>query len=53
MVRQPHPGEDGERARLRERRQAPDEAHPVGVVPEDGAALQAPHHHVVERVRRI
>ncbi len=53
VVRQARPGEDGEGARLRECGQAPDEVPPVGVVPEDGAALQAPHHHVMERVRRI
>ncbi len=53
VVRQARPGEDGEGSALRERRQAPDEVPPVGVVPEDGAALQAPHHHVMERVRRV
>ncbi len=53
VVREESPGEDGERAPLGERGQAPGEVRPVGVVPEDGAALQAPDLHVVQRVRRV
>jgi hypothetical protein len=53
MVREAGPGVDGESARLHERGQAGHEVGAVGIIPEDGGALDSPHHHVVEGLRRI
>jgi hypothetical protein len=48
VVREERPGGDGEGAVRRQGRQAGDEVRAVRVVLEDGTALKAPHHHVVE-----
>jgi len=53
MVREEGPGVDGERPTLRQRGEAGDEIPAVRVIPEDGAPLEPPHHHVVEGVRGI
>ena len=50
MIREERPGVDAERLLLDEVGQARHEVRTVGVVPEDRAAFQAPHHHVMERV---
>jgi len=48
VVGQEGPGVDGEGARFREGGEAGDEIRAVGIIPEEGAALDPPHHHVVE-----
>ncbi len=52
-MREEGPREDGPRPRGREGGQAPDEIGPVPVVPEAGAAFQAPGHPVVQDARGI
>ena len=53
VVGEERPGVDGEGAVRRQGGQAGDEVRAVRVVAEDGAALEAPHHHVVEGPRGI
>ncbi len=53
VIGQEGPGVDGEHPLLRQRGQAGDAVRPVRIIPEAGRALDPPHHHVVERVRRI
>jgi len=48
VVREERPGVDGEGAVRRQGRQPRDEVRAVRVVAEDGPALEAPHHHLVE-----
>ena len=48
MVREQGPGEDRQRPHFGQRGQAGDEVGAILVIPEDGAALESPHHHVVE-----
>ena len=48
MVRQEGPGVHGPGPRLGQGRHAGDEVFTVGIVPEDHAAFEPPHHHVVE-----
>jgi hypothetical protein len=48
MVRQQRPGVDGQGLRLDQLGQAGEEVPAVPVVPEDRAALQTPHHDVLE-----
>jgi hypothetical protein len=52
-VRGQGPGIDGEGGRLDQATHPGAEILPIRVVPEDGAALEAAHHHVVEAPRRI
>ena len=53
MVREECPGVDGESALLCEVGEARDEILPVGLIRENDASLEPPHHHVVEPVGRI
>jgi len=53
VVREEGPGVDGEGALRRQAGQAGDEVVAVRVVSEDRAALQAPHHDMVEDSRGI
>jgi hypothetical protein len=53
MVREERPGIDRQRPPLRERGHAGDEVGAVGIVFEEDAPLQSPHHHVVEGLRGI
>jgi len=53
VVREHGPGVDGPGPALRQGREARDKIRPIPVIPEDDPALQPPHHHVVEGVRRI
>jgi hypothetical protein len=53
MVREQSPGVDGERPALRQGGEAPDEVGAIRVIPEDRGAFDPPHHHVMERLRRI
>jgi len=48
MVREQGPGVNRPRPHLGQGGQADDEVGAVLAIPEDGAALEAPHHHVVE-----
>jgi hypothetical protein len=48
VIREKGPGVDGEGTRFRQRRETRDEIRAVGIIPEEGAALDPPHHHVVE-----
>ncbi len=53
VVREHGPGVDGPRPGLRQGREARHKIRPIPVTPEDDPALEPPHHHVVEGVRRI
>ena len=53
MVRKEGPGVHGPGPRLGQGRHAGDEVFTVGIVPEDHAAFEPPHHHVVEGIRGI
>jgi hypothetical protein len=53
MGREEGPGVDGEGALLCQAGQAGHEIGTVGIIPEDDAAFESPHHHVVEDTRRI
>jgi len=46
-------GVDGERSAFGQGRHAPDEVGAIRVVPKARGALDPPHHHVMERLRRI
>ena len=48
MVRQERPGVDGEGAALRQGGEVGHEVSPVHMICEDDAALESPHHHMVE-----
>jgi hypothetical protein len=51
VVREEGPGVDRPGPGVREARDPRDEVVPIRVVPEENAALQAPHHPVVEGLR--
>ena len=53
MVREERPSVDGPGPLLREARYPADEVRPIAVVPENGAALQATHHDMVQGLRGI
>jgi len=48
VVREQGPGVDGEGPLLRQAGQASDEVRAVGIIPEDGAPLEPPRHHVAQ-----
>ena len=51
VIGEARPGENSEGPSFREGREAAHEVLLVGVIPEEDAELQPPHHHVVEGVR--
>jgi len=53
VVREEGPGVDGEGPRLRQRAEPGDEVGAVDVIREDGAALEPPHHDVMEGIGRV
>jgi len=53
VVREEGPGRDGHPCRRDPRPELGSEVAVIGVVPEDGAALVAAHHHAAEDPRRI